>query len=99
MSGAGGSASSAAAALMQADRAACVCKGAGLLQVWPASVRRWWLILEHRGHGAHIYPPVLPVAQRRAKHAGSLCRCRCYRRPLGPSQGVPLPPDWDRDRR
>ena len=45
MSGAGGSASSAAAALMQADRPVCVCKGVSLLQVWPASVHCWWLAL------------------------------------------------------
>lgn len=58
MSGAGGSASSAAPAVMQADRAAGVCKGVGLLHVRPASVHCWWLTSEHRGHRAHIYPPV-----------------------------------------
>lgn len=60
MSGAGGSASSAAPAVMQADRAAGVCKGVGLLHVRPASVHCWWLTSEHRGHRAHIYPPVSP---------------------------------------
>lgn len=60
MSTAGGSASSAAAAVMQADRAVCVCIGVGLLQVRPTSVRRWWVTWEHGGHRAHTYPPLSP---------------------------------------
>lgn len=65
MSGAGGSASSAAAAVMQADRAACVWKGVGLWQVEPASAHCWWLTSAHRGRWAHIYPPVSRRTEKR----------------------------------
>lgn len=53
MSGAGGSASSAVVAVMQADRAAGVCKGVGLFY-------SGWLTSARRGHWARIYPPVSP---------------------------------------